>query len=363
MNYPIFISTWLSLFAATLFTSCTGNQEPNTAIAFSLSDTMMTRSVFYEATIQPVKNDIRLFGKITVDNNKLAQVYPVVGGSVISINAELGDYVQRGHVLATVRSTDVAEFNKQQLDAQSDMAVAEKNLQVAQELFAGKLNSERDVIAAEKELTKAQAELSRINEIYGIYGIGKSSTYNITAPISGFILSKNIYPNELLRSDLTEPLFSISEINEVWALANVSESDVSRIKIGYDAEVRTLSFPDHVYKGKIDKILNTIDPETKSMKVRVRIPNENFQLKPEMMATVNVIFTEDQSLIAVPSSSIIFDKSKHWVMVFHNRNHIETRQVKVYRHLGDITYISEGLKEGEEVFSENGLFIYDALND
>lgn len=354
-------SVLLSVF---LLLACSNEKKyEETGVAFSISDTMLASCEFYNAGEEPVKNEIRLFGKITVDNNKMAHVNSIVGGIVLTVNAELGDYVKQGQTLATVRSSEVAEFQRQRLDAQSDVAVAEKNLQVTKELFEGKLNSERDVNAAEKEWIKAKAELARINEVYAIYKLRDGSTYTISAPISGFVLDKTIFPNEQLRSDVSEALFSISEIDEVWAMANVSESDISKIQLGYDAEVRTLGFPDKVYKGKIDKIFNAIDPETKAMKVRVRIPNENFQLKPEMMATVNVIFTEKQSLIAVPSSSIIFDKSKNWVMVYKDRQNIETRNVEVYRQLGDVTYLLNGLQPGEKVISKNGLFVYDAIND
>ncbi len=361
MKYKILIP----FVAGTLMvlTACDKQSPEAVAEVFSLSDTMMTRCEFYQAKLQEVNNNIRLFGKITVDNNKAAQVYPVVSGNVLTIDAELGDYVKQGQKLATIRSSEVAEFQRQKLDAQSEVAMAEKNLQVAKDLFEGKLNSEKDVNAAEKELVKAKAELSRINEVYAIYKLKDGTVYTIMAPISGFILSKNIYPNEQLRVDISDPLFSISQINEVWALANVSESDVSKIQLGYNAEVRTLGFPDKIYKGKIDKIFNTIDPETKAMKVRVKIPNDNFQLKPEMMATVNVLFSEGQKLVAVPSSSVIFDKSKSWVMVFRSRSDIETRSVEVYRQLDSTSYISSGLKEGEKVISRNGLFVYDALND
>lgn len=345
------------------FTSCRKKNVQDNDVAFVMSDTMMAKCEFQKAELLPVKNEIRLFGKITADNNKTAQVYPVVGGVVISIHTELGDYVKQGQVLATVQSSEVAQFQKEKMDALNDLAVAEKNLQVAKDLFAGKLNSEKDVALAEKEVENAKAELSRINDIYKIYRLEGGSIYKVIAPISGFVITKRINQNEQIRSDMNEPLFSIAEINEVWALANVNESDISRIQVGYGAEVRTLAFPDDVYSGKIDRIFNAIDPETKAMKVLVRIPNTDFRLKPEMNCTVGVYYTEGKKMVQVPSSSVIFDKNKYWVMVFHDRHNIETRQISMYKQLGDVTYVKRGLNEGETVISKNGLLIYDAIND
>jgi cobalt-zinc-cadmium efflux system membrane fusion protein len=82
-----------------------------------------------------------------------------------------------------------------------------------------------------------------------------------------------------------------------------------------------------------------------------------------MNATITLKYSENKKLIEIPSSSVIFDKSKNWVMVFKDRNNIETRPVEVYRQLGDITYLLSGLEPGERVISKNGLMIYDALND
>lgn len=346
-----------------LMSACRTPEFKQSLTAFSLSDTMMARCEFYKTRYNVVKNEIRLFGKIAPDNNKTAQVYPIVSGIVKSIHVELGDYVKQGQILATIQSGEVAMLQREKLDAINEVAVAEKNLQVAKDLFAARLNTEKDVIAAEKELQKAKAELARINEIYHIYSLDKGSIFNITAPISGFIVSKKINRNELIRSDNIEPVFSIAEINEVWALAYVNESDISKIQVGYDAIVRTVAFPDQSYHGKIDKIFNAIDPETKSMKVRVKIPNNDFKLKPEMNCTVLIKYSENKTLIAVPSSAVIFDKGKYWVMIYHNRHNIETRRVEIYRQLGDISYISHGLEEGETVISKNALLIYDALND
>lgn len=356
--------TILLLTALFLISACSKEKkESEKASAFRLSDTMLAKCAFYNADTKEVKNELRLFGKIQADNNKQAQVYSIVGGNVIKINVELGDYVKKGQVLAVIRSGEVAAYERDRLDAYGNVAVAEKNLQTAKDLFKGKLSSEKDVIAAQRELERQQAELARINEVFSIYNLKKGSLYNITASMDGFIVQKDININEQIRADKSDVLFSIAEINEVWAMANVNESDIPRVKEGFDASVSTLSYPDEVYKGKIDKIFTEIDPDTKAMKVRVRIPNANYKLKPEMNATVNVAYSEHEQMIAVPSSSVIFDKSKNWVMIFKDRANIETRLVEVYRSMGDITYISSGLAKGDKVISKNGMLIYDALND
>ena len=348
---------------AFMISSCSSNNDDETETAFSMSDTMMKRCAFQKVKMETVRDEIRLFGKIAAPNNKVAQVFPIVGGEVVKINVELGDYVKQGEVLAVIQSTEVATFQKELIDAKSDVALAEKNLMVAKDMFEGKLNSEKDVIAAKLELDRAKSELSRMNEIYSIYKLNSGSTFNIVSPINGFVVEMQININEQIRSDKVEPVFSVAEIEEVWALAYVNESDISKIQPGYNVRVRTLAFPDTAFIGKIDKIFNVIDPITRAMKICVKIPNKDFKLKPEMSCKVSVEFSEHEKMIAVPSSSVIFDKSKYWVMVFKSQHDIETRKVEVYSQVGETTYIKKGLTEGETIISQNGLLIYDALND
>jgi cobalt-zinc-cadmium efflux system membrane fusion protein len=345
-------------------TSCKKEVEnPDTNASFALSDAMLKTTTMAETQNQPVKNQLSFYGKITADNNKAIDVYPLVGGSVIKVNVELGDYVNKGQVLATIRSTDIADFEKQAIDAKSDLLVAKNSLKVAQELFDGKLNSESDVLQAKSEVNKAQSQLNKIQETYKIYNIKAGSIYEVTAPISGFIIQKSINQDMLLRNDRSENIFDIAEISEVWAMANINEMDINKVKLGIDADVTTLSYPDKVFKGKVDKIFNVIDPQTKAMQARIKLQNPGYMLKPDMNASIKLSFNEDKSMIAIPSKAIVFDKSKNFVMVFKDRHNIETRQVDVYRVVGDTTYISNGLKENEKVITNNQLFIYRALND
>lgn len=346
------------------FVSCKNDEKiGDEKQTFVMSDKMFSTTKTTTATLQPVKNQLNFYGKITTDNNKMIEIFPIVGGNVTKVLVELGDYVKKGQLLATIRSTEVASFDKELDDAKNDFTVAKNKYKVAKELFEGKLSTEREVIEAKGDLDKAQSQLNRISETFKIYNIKAGAIYEVRSPLSGFVTQKTINEGMLLRSDKTENIFDIAQINDVWAIANVNESDIAQVKLGNDAEITTLSYPDKKFNGKVDKIYNVIDPETKAMKARVKLNNSDFLLKPDMRATIKLSYTEDRQLIAIPSEAVVFDKSKNYVMLFKDRNNIETRQVEVFRQVGETTYILSGLNANEKVLTTNQLLIYDALND
>lgn len=353
------------IFITALFISSCHTKDPKVKpnSTFVMSDKLLSSSTFATAKQSTLKNELSFFGEITVDNNKLVEVYPIVGGNVIKVFVGLGDYVQKDQVLASIRSTEVAGFERDLEDAQSDYIVAKNNYKVNKELFEGKLNTEHEMIEAKGLLDKAAAQLHRMQTTFKIYNLKPGAIYDIKAPISGFIIQKNINQDMLLRNDKSDNIFDIAQINEVWAIANVSESDISKVNPGINAEISTLSYPNKKFYGKVDKLFNVIDPETKAMKARVRLQNDSFLLKPDMRATIKLSYSEDKKMIAIPSTALIFDKSKYFVIIFKDRNNIESRQVELYRQVGDTSYIEEGLKENEKVITNNQILIYNALND
>jgi membrane fusion protein, heavy metal efflux system len=293
----------------------------------------------------------------------MANIFPVVSGYVTQLNVSLGDYVTKGQTLAVIRSTDIADFEKQRRDAETSLQVARKNLKAAQELNESRLNTERDVATAQKELETAEAELARVTEVFNIYHVNKGSNYNVVAPISGFITDKKISPDMQLPANLSESIFTIAQIDEVSVMANVYETDIAKLQLNMPAEVELLSYPGKKFSGKIDKILNVLDPETKTLKIRIRLPNPGYALKPEMAATVFIRYEDQQSLPAVPAEAVVFDKSRNYLMIFHRKDSIETRVVEPLKTTAGITYLSAGIQPGEKVIVKNALLVYDALND
>lgn len=355
----------LALIAAlATWSGCRHTQaEAAEAATFVLSDTMLASIKIDTTVIKPVENELRLSGKVTPDMSKVLKLYPLVSGYVKDIKVQLGDYVKKGQVLAVIQSGEIADYDKQLAQARTDLAVAEKGLKVAQDLYKSQLSTEKDVVNAEGEVNKAQAEIARLNELLLIYRKGSGSTSIVTAPISGYVIEKNLNNGMELRADNSQHMFTISELDDVWIMANVFETDIARVKEGYPADISTISYPDKVFHGRIDKVYNVLDPETKTMQVRIRLDNEGMLLKPEMFASVLLRYSEGTEMPAIPSSAVIFDKGKNFVMVFRDKFNVDTREIKVAKALNETSYISRGLQPGEKIISRNQLLIYDALND
>lgn len=354
----------LTAFSGVALSSCT---EATSSVVektvFALSDTMLTRIGLDTVRMENIKNTLKLNGKVAADENRLVEVYPIVGGNVVSVSVELGDYVKKGQTLAVIRSSEVAELERQLFDAQSDVQMAQKKVKVQQDLFEAKLTSHMELEGAERELEKAKAGLKRIRETFNIYHFEKGSEYHIKAPINGFVIYKNINRDMTLPSERTESVFTVAELDQVWVIAHVYESETSKVKEGMEARITTLSYPDEVLSGKVDKIFNVIDPQTKTMRVRIKLENPEFKLKPEMLAIVKLSNTESTSLPAIPAQALIFEGSRQYVMVYRNRYNLDTRQVEIQKTTGETAWIKSGLEPGEVVISKNQLFIYDALND
>jgi len=355
----------LIIFLLTFLLVCAcGKKEQSTApTRFKLTRTVSQGMEIAVAQVQPVKEELLLNGKITLDEDKVARVFPLAGGFVKELYVELGDYVKKGQVLAIIRSPEIAGFTREGVEAEAQLRVAEKNSMVADELYKTGNISEVELINAHKELESAKGEVERARAVLDMYSAGKESVYPIKSPVSGVIVQKNIALNMELRTEDISPVFVVGNLDEVWVMANVYESDIPSVKEGYEAEITVTSYAGKIYRGKIDKIFNLIDAHTRVLRARITLPNPDFELKPEMFAQVKVRYTQPFAKVGIPASAIIFDKSRYFVMVYKSDEDIETREVKVYDEHDGVTYIESGLREGEQVMTKYQLLVYDALND
>ena len=331
-----------------------------------VSDSMAKIITIDTAKTTQMKDELSLSGEVSFDDNKVVKVFPFTSGQVMEVKVSLGDKVSKGQTLAVLRSADVAGNYTDLTSTKADLAISKRQLEQAEYLYKNGISSERDYTEAKENYAKAVASNSKVQQQIAINGGGNTSASGslvIKAPGDGYIVEKNITAGNFIRPDNSSSLFTISNMKDVWIWANVFESDIAKVKKGYDAKITTLAYPDKVFSGNVDEVSSVLDPDNKVMKVRIALQNKDMLLKPEMFTTVLITNKEASSSVAIPASAVIFDSSKNFVVVYHDKCNLQVHEVSVIKTVDNITYISSGLKPGDKVISKGQLLLYDALTE
>ena len=318
------------------------------------------------AVISNIDDEVKLSGEINFNDNNVVKVYPFSSGKLLEVKVSLGDKVSKGQVLAIVRSADVAGNYSDLSAANNDVSIAKRQAENAESLYKNGIASEREYTEAKENYQKALSASGKLQETIAINGGGHTSAngiYVITAPMNGYVVEKKASQGAFIRNDNSDNLFTIGDISEVWVWANVYETDIAKVKEGYTAKVTTLAYPDSTFTGVVDKVNQILDPETKVMKVRIRIPNKGMQLKPEMFANIIVQNREGKKAVMVSSNSIVSDYGKNYVIIYHDKCNLELKEVGLLKTVGDKTYINSGLKSGDQLISQNQVLLFNALKE
>ncbi|TDQ06968.1 efflux RND transporter periplasmic adaptor subunit [Pedobacter metabolipauper] len=343
--------------------SCTSKQEPAVAGKFALTDSLISKLLIDTVEAVNSRTDLNFSAKITADEARMAEIFPMVSGTVQKVPVQLGDRVQKGQLLASISSSEMAGYDKEAISASAELKNAERNVKQAQQLFTSGLLSERELEESKNNYEIKRAENKRANTILKLNGSNKSGNYAINAPISGFIIEKNITSNMQLRPDRDKNAFTLADLSTVWAMINIYESDISRVREGDEVHISILSYPEKQFSGKVEKIYNLIDSESKVMNARVSIVNPEFLLKPGMMATVNVSASSGINLPVVNARGVIFDENKNYVLVIDPAKKVRIQEVEIGRKTADKVYISKGLIPGDRIVASKQVFLYESLKN
>ncbi len=353
------------LVATAALTACE-HKEPvaETSKKFSLSDTMQHMIKLDTVKVGPMTGELSLSGVVAYNDNNVVKVYPRSSGQVISAKVSVGDLVTEGQTLAIVKSADVAGNYSDLTSANADVSIAKRQMDNVASLYKNGINSEKEYNEAKQNYEKAVAARNKVQSLININGGGKTSSggeYIITAPRSGYVVEKKVSAGAFIRPDMGDNLFTISDLKNVWVYANVYEADIAKIKEGYDVKVIPLSYPDKVFAGRIDKINQALDVQSKALKVRIDLDNKDMLLKPEMFTKVVVNNKEGNSAICIPATAILSQDGKNYVVVYKSNDDMSIAEVNVLKTVGDHTYLKDGVKEGQLLITKNQLFIFNQL--
>ncbi|MDG5800621.1 efflux RND transporter periplasmic adaptor subunit [Marinilabiliaceae bacterium ANBcel2] len=326
-----------------------------------LPDEMVDRISVEEAKMGRVERSLKLPGKIEVNSDRVYRVFPNAGGVISDVHVREGDQVKKGEVLATIQSPDIAAFKRDMQHALAEKSIAKQNYSLAKSLTESGVYSRRDLLEAESKLEKIKSEITRLKEEQKVLGIEDDQPfYTIRAPESGFIIERNINPGTTLRNN-DSYVFKISDLQDVWVVTNVPESDIGNIQSGDSVSITTLAFPDKMFNGKITRLSNSIDPNKRTMQAIIELPNPNYILKPGMFTNVKVKAYEDESFVHIPGDALIFDENKYYVVLFNDKCDVQIRPVTIKRRNNDRVFLKSGVNKGESVIFNRHILVYNQL--
>lgn len=335
----------------------TDTREP-----YVIPDSLMRRLVIDTVKKSNVTDAIKFNGEVDFNTDKVVNIYPLISGNLEGVTVMPGDYVTAGQILGIIKSAEVNNYNTALVNAQTNERLTAKQLEQQKDMFKSGLASQVDVTNAEVNYEQAVAARIAAEKILAINGNSRNGEYVIKSPISGFVVAKNVTNDMAIRTDNNAAMFTVSNLKDVWVQANVYEENISKVHQGDSVDVTTISYPDKIFKGHVDKLMSVLDPASKAMKMRVVLDNPGYELKPQMFATVTVNSKENKQAISISSKDLIFDHSQYYVIVVKGPRDVQIRAVRVLSINGKTAYISYGLQPGETLVASDALLIYGSLN-
>jgi cobalt-zinc-cadmium efflux system membrane fusion protein len=318
------------------------------------------------ATTEP--ETVRVSGRIVLADNRTWRVGIRTDGLVVVLNTGVGDYVHRGDVLARYHADEVrdsrAKYHAAQADlsrAQAAAALAQRNLERAGMLLELKAASQQqvdqakqDAVAAQTEVRNSQTEVDRLKDLLEDDlrvpadpkpGDETADQVPIIAPANGYVLEKNITLGKAI--DTMDDTFVIGDLSEVWMLASVRQDQLGALKLGQ--AIRVSVNGSTTYSGRIANLGQSLDPQTRTMQVRIVLSNTGNQLRPEMLATAEIPVGAHRSTVVVPSDAIQQIDGEDVVFVKTAADRFAVRAVQSGQSNNELTPILQGLKAGEPV--------------
>lgn len=329
---------------------------------FQVTDSLLNSLLIDTVKEASALSEINLTGSIAPDESKMVKIFPMVSGVAQDVHVQLGDVVSKGQTLAIMKSAEMAAFTKDYIASEADVRSTKRAFESTQDLYKSGLASQKDFEQAQSDYQKALAESKRAG---AVININKSNAkgYLIKSPISGFVIEKNLADNTQVRADNSQNLFAIADLSDVYVLINIYESDISNVQLGDLVKITTLSYPDKVFAGKIDKIYDMLDPDNKVIKARVKIANPGNKLKPGMFANVIIKARSGENLPMINTRTLIFDNDKNYVLVVDGKAHVRIQQVDIAKRVEDRAYIRSGVKAGDRVIASRQVYLFESLKD
>ena len=371
MNPPRRIAAWLAV--AALLAGCGQKEAPKPAAVAPSDPGAVTAGAELAARIKlgepmwvEVRDTMRVPGRIEVDEARLARIGSPVAGRITDLDATVGQNVRRGQVLATLNSTELSSAQLSFLRGQSLRLQAQRGAERAEQLLKADVIGTAEVQRRQSELTQADAELNAARDQLKVLGMSEAaiqrladtgtitSRTQIVASVSGTVIERKVTEGQMVQP--ADSVFLIADLSSVWIVADIPEQASGVARVGEPAAAEVAALPGQLLQGKLSFVSPTVNPETRTVRARMDLSNNDGLFKPAMLASM-VISGKPQKRQVVPAAAVVRDGNRDAVFVETGKDAYQLRSVSLGAEHDGHRVLLEGLRDGEKIVVEGAFHL------
>jgi cobalt-zinc-cadmium efflux system membrane fusion protein len=315
-------------------------------------------------------------GNIDFDYDHSVQVFPNYQGKLLKTFVELGDDVHKGDPLYTIDSPDLVQAESTVIAAAATLDLTDKELARAKDLYATNYGvSQRELEQAINDQQAADGALKAARDALRVFGKTEAeisqiiatrkidSTLVVPSPISGQITAKNAPTGYFVQPGTPPAPYSVADLSVKWMFGDVIESDSPFFRAGQPVEVKVMAYPGRVFKGKINKVYETVDANVHTLQIRSEISDPTNELRPGMLANFVIRVQDPIEAIAIPANGVVREgdgSMSAWVTT--DRHRFTQRPIKIGMRHNQMVQVVDGLQPGELVVADGAVFLSNMLN-
>lgn len=309
---------------------------------------------------------LRLPARVELDGQRVARIGTTVTGRITETHAELGQDVKKGERLATLNSTELGLAQSAYLKTTSQVNLHRLATERARRLFASDVIAASQLQERESQLNEAEVDLRTAADQLRVLGMSDAdlarlanekkihSMLPVTTSIRGTIVERNVTVGQVVQP--ADALFTVADLSQVWVVAALPEQEAHWAHKGDEALVTVSALPSQEIAGRLVYVADLVDPQTRTVTVRMALPNPERTFKPHMLATL-VIRKHIGTELVLPDSAIIRVDDRDHVFVQADAQEFELRPVQLGHRHGEMREVVQGLKNGDKIVVEGGFHL------
>ena len=313
---------------------------------------------------RPAGEGVTVLGELGVNEDAYVEVASPIPARVTDVQAAVGTQVLPGQAMAELQSVDLGKARAEYLAAQARAELTKKTLERKRSLAGERIVPQREVQEAEAASSSADAELRAATAALRALGVSDdhaapdadTSRFVLCSPITGVVIER-----EAVRGQLADPghaLFRVADLGTLWLTVHAFERDAVRVRVGASAEVSFAAIPGRRSAGRVTLVGRRVDPASRTIPVRIDLPNDDGSLRPGMSATARLALgDETTTIVAVPGASLQRLHLGWCVFLPKAEGAFEVRPVGRGRDLGGEVEVVSGLAPGETVVVDGAFLL------